>query len=208
VTDVQAMTSLAASDMDGRDAYRLLISVVGPRPIAWVSTVGRDGSRNLAPFSFFNAVANRPLTVMVSVSAKSGGGPKDTLRNAQETGEFVLNLADEALARQMNDTSGEWAYGDDEFERAGLTALPSVDVEPPRVAGAAVAMECRLNQVVPVGQTSYTLILGEVLRFHIRDGLLRPNGLLDAAKARPIARLGGDEYATIGQVFEMKRPQV
>jgi flavin reductase (DIM6/NTAB) family NADH-FMN oxidoreductase RutF len=202
------MESLVVAEMDGRDAYRLLISVVGPRPIAWVSTVGKDGSRNLAPFSFFNAVANRPLTVMVSIANKSGGGPKDTLRNAQETGEFVLNLADEALARQMNETSGEWAHGVDELERAGLTAVPSIDVKPPRVAEAAVAMECRLNQVVPVGQTSYTMMLGEVLRFHVREGLLRPNGLVDAEKARPLARLGGDEYATIGRVSEMKRPQV
>lgn len=202
------MTSLVVAEMDGRDAYRLLISVVGPRPIAWVSTVGRDGSRNLAPFSFFNAVGNRPLTVMVSVANRADGGPKDTLRNAEETGEFVLNLADEALARQMNETSGEWAYGVDEFERSGLTAVPSVDVKPPRVAEAAVAMECRLTQVVPVGQTGYTMILGDVLRFHIRDGLLRPNGLVDAEKARPIARLGGDEYATVGRVFEMKRPRV
>jgi flavin reductase (DIM6/NTAB) family NADH-FMN oxidoreductase RutF len=181
---------------------------VGPRPIAWVSSVGADGSHNLAPFSFFNAVANRPLTVMVSISARSGGGSKDTLRNVQEIGEFVLNLADEALARQMNESSGEWAYGVNEFERAGLTAVASVDVKPPRVEEAAIAMECRLSQVVPVGQTSYTMILGEVLRFHLREGLLRPNGLVDATKSRPIARLGGDEYATIGRVFEMKRPQV
>lgn len=202
------MESLAVAEMDGRDAYRLLISVVGPRPIAWVSTVGKDGSCNLAPYSFFNAVANRPLTVMVSIANKSGGGPKDTLRNAQETGEFVLNLADEALARQMNETSGEWAYGVDELVRAGLTPAASVDVKPPRVAEAPVAMECRLSQVVPVGRTSYTLMLGEVLRFHVREGLLRPNGLVDAEKARPLARLGGDEYATIGRVFEMKRPRV
>ena len=203
-----AMKTLAVADMDGRDAYRLFISVVGPRPIAWVSSRGADGSLNLAPFSFFNAVANRPMTVMVSVSARAGGGPKDTLQNVQETGEFVLNLADEALARQMNESSGEWARGVNEFERAGLTPVDSVDVKAPRVAEAAIAMECRLSQVVPVGQTSYTMILGEVLRFHIRDGLLRENGLVDATKSRPIGRLGGDEYATIGDDFEMKRPVV
>ena len=201
------MKSLAVAEMDGRDAYRLLISVVGPRPIAWVSTLGTDGTLNLAPFSFFNAVANRPLTVMVSI-ARRGEGPKDTLRNIQDTREFVLNLADEALARQMNESSGEWPYDVDEFARAGLTTAASVDVKPPRVAEAAVAMEARLSQVVPVEGTSYTIVLGHVLRFHIRDGLLRENGLLDAMKARPIGRLGGDEYATVGSVFEMKRPVV
>lgn len=193
--------------MDGRDAYRLLISVVGPRPIAWVSTLGTDGTLNLAPFSFFNAVANRPLTVMVSI-ARRGDAPKDTLRNIQDTGEFVLNLADEALARQMNESSGEWPYDVDEFERAGLTTAPSVDVKPPRVAEAAIALEARLSQVVPVNGTSYTIVLGHVVRFHLREGLLRENGLVDALKARPIGRLGGDEYATVGRVFEMKRPAV
>lgn len=193
--------------MDGRDAYRLLISVVGPRPIAWVSTLGTDGTLNLAPFSFFNAVANRPLTVMVSI-ARRGDAPKDTLRNIQDTGEFVLNLADEALARQMNESSGEWPYDVDEFERAGLTTAPSVDVKPPRVAEAAIALEARLSQVVPVNGTCYTIVLGHVVRFHLREGLLRENGLVDALKARPIGRLGGDEYATVGRVFEMKRPAV
>src|SRR5436190_7131277 len=103
------MKSLAVADMDGRDAYRLLISIVGPRPIAWVSTLGTDGTLNLAPFSFFNAVASRPMTVMISIGNR-GQAPKDTLRNVQQTGEFVLNLADEALARQMNESSGEWSY--------------------------------------------------------------------------------------------------
>jgi flavin reductase (DIM6/NTAB) family NADH-FMN oxidoreductase RutF len=208
VTDLQTTTTLAVADMDGGAAYRLFISVVGPRPIAWVSSRAADGSLNLAPFSFFNAVANRPMTVMVSVSARAAGGPKDTLRNVQETGEFVLNLADEALARQMNESSGEWEHGVSEFEKAGLSAVDSVDVSVPRVGEAAIAMECRLTQVVPVGETSYTMILGEVLRFHIRAGLLRENGLIDATKSRPIGRLGGDEYATVGRVFEMKRPVV
>jgi flavin reductase (DIM6/NTAB) family NADH-FMN oxidoreductase RutF len=201
------MPAIDPAAMPSRDAYRLLTSVVVPRPIAWVASLGADGTRNLAPFSFFNAVGNTPLTIMVSVGSR-GGGPKDTLRNARETGEFVVNIVDEPIARQMNLTSGEYDYGVDEFERSGLTPAPSLAVRPPRVAEAAVALEARLSQVVPVAGTGYTMILGHVVYFHLRDGLLRPSGLVDAERLRPLARLGGDEYATIGGVFELTRPRV
>ena len=201
------MMSIAPGDLDPREAYRLMISIIVPRPIAWVSTVGADGALNLAPFSFFNGVANNPLTIMVSVGQR-GGHPKDTLRNAQETGEFVVNIVDEALAEAMNTTSGEWPYDADEFELAGLATAPSVDVRPPRVAAAPAAMEAKVSQIIPVEGATYTLILGHVVRFHLREGLLRPNGMLDAARLRPLARLGGDEYATLDRVFSMARPQV
>ncbi|MFN8594680.1 MAG: flavin reductase family protein [Anaerolineae bacterium] len=200
------MQTIVPSDLDPRDAYRLLISAVVPRPIGWASTIGADGSLNIAPFSFFNAVSNMPLTVMISVGQRRGQ-PKDTLRNARETGEFVINIVDEDLAAAMNTTSGEWAYDVNEFDRAGLATAPSLDVKPPRVAAAPIALECKVTQIVPVQDTTYTLILGRVLRFHIRSGLLRPNGQIDATLLKPVARLSGDEYATLGRVFEMQRPQ-
>jgi flavin reductase (DIM6/NTAB) family NADH-FMN oxidoreductase RutF len=203
----ETMTSITTEALLPRDAYRLMISVVVPRPIGWVSTVGADGTPNLAPFSFFNGIASSPPTVMVSVSRRADQ-PKDTLRNAQETGEFVLNIVDEALATRMNQTAGEWPYEIDEWQQAGLVAVPSVDVRPPRVADAPVALEATVTQIVPVEGTHYTMILGRIVRFHIRDGLLRDNGLVDAELLRPVARLGGDEYATIGGVFAMARPQV
>ncbi|MBP7688533.1 MAG: flavin reductase family protein [Thermoflexales bacterium] len=199
------MLTLVPTDLDPRDAYRLLISAVVPRPIGWASTIGADGSLNIAPFSFFNAVSNMPLTVMISVGQRKGQ-PKDTLRNAQETGEFVLNIVDEDLAAAMNVTSGEWAYDVNEFDRAGLQTADSIDVKPPRVAAAPIALECKVTQIIPVQDTTYTLILGRVVRFHIRSGLLRPNGQIDAALLKPVARLSGDEYATLGRVFEMPRP--
>jgi flavin reductase (DIM6/NTAB) family NADH-FMN oxidoreductase RutF len=202
----QDMTSIVPTDLDPREAYRLLISVVVPRPIGWASTIGADGTLNLAPFSFFNAVSNMPLTVMISVGQRKGQ-PKDTLRNAQETGAFVINIVDEALAAAMNVTSGEWAYDVNEFDRAGVTPAASIDVPPPRVAEAPVALECKVTQIVPVIDTTYTMILGRVLRFHIRSDLLRPNGAVDALRLRPLARLSGDEYAALGRMFEMKRPQ-
>jgi flavin reductase (DIM6/NTAB) family NADH-FMN oxidoreductase RutF len=184
-----------------------MISVVVPRPIGWVSTVGADGSLNLAPFSYFNGVASYPPTVMVSVGQRAGQA-KDTLRNAQETGEYVLNIVDEALVKAMNHTSGEWPYQVNEFEQAGLITAASVDVRPPRVASAPVAMEVKATQFVPVEGTRYTMILGRVVRFHLREGLLRPDGLVDPARLRPIARLGGDEYATLGAFFSLNRPAV
>ena len=198
--------SIVPTDLDPREAYRLLISVVVPRPIGWTSTIGAGGSLNLAPFSFFNAVGGNPPTVLISVGQRKGN-PKDTLRNAQETGEFVINIVNAELAEAMNQTSGEWAYEVNEFNRAGVTPAASIDVRPPRVAEAPIALECKVTQIVPVIDTTYTLILGRVLRFHIRSDLLRSNGLVDALRLEPVARLSGDEYATIGRVFEMKRPQ-
>jgi len=199
------MISIVPGDLPPRDAYRLLISAVVPRPIGWTSTIGADGTLNLAPFSFFNAVGGTPPTVMIAVGQRQGN-PKDTLRNVRETGEFVINIVDEDLAAAMNETSGEWAYDVDEFDRAGLITAPSIDVKPPRVANAPIALECKVTQIVPVIDTTYTLILGRVLRYHLRANLLRSNGLIDASALKPVARLGGDEYATIGRVFEMKRP--
>ncbi len=204
-TRSEAMISIAPGDLQPRDAYRLLISVVVPRPIGWTSTIGPDGTPNLAPFSFFNAVGGVPPTVMICVGQRKGNS-KDTLHNARETGELVINIVNEDLAAAMNETSGEWAYEVNEFDRAGLTPLPSIDVRPPRVAEAPIALECQVTQIVPVVDTTYTMILGRVLRYHIREDLLRPNGMVDALRLKPIARLGGDEYMTIGRVFEMKRP--
>lgn len=199
------LISIVPTDLDPREAYRLLISVVVPRPIGWTSTIGAGGLLNLAPFSFFNAVGGNPPTVLISVGQRKGS-PKDTLRNVQETGEFVINIVNAELAEAMNQTSGEWPYEVDEFDRAGVTPAASIDVKPPRVAAAPIALECRVTQIVPVIDTTYTLILGRVLRFHIRSDLLRPNGLVDALRLEPVARLSGDEYTTIGRVFEMKRP--
>ena len=201
------MQTILPSDLLPPDAYRLLISVVVPRPIAWVSTQGKDGTLNLAPFSFFNAVAGNPPTLMVSISQRKGK-PKDTLQNIQEMGEFVVNIVSEELAEAMNLTSGEWDYSVDEFAMAHLETAPSVDIKPPRVAAAKAAMECRLTQLIPLEGSSYTIVLGRVLRYHIQEGLLRANGLVDDGQLRPVGRLGGDEYTRFGEVFEMVRPKI
>jgi flavin reductase (DIM6/NTAB) family NADH-FMN oxidoreductase RutF len=200
------MLSINPSEMPPRDVYRLFISLLVPRPIAWVSTIGVDGSLNLAPYSFFNGVGGTPPTVMFSVSLRKGA-IKDTFRNVQETGEFVLNLVDESLAEAMNLTSGEYAYEVDEFAIAGLQIAPSTIIHPPRVATSPAAMECKLTQLVPVEGTNNTLVIGRVVFFHLREGLLRSNGLVDSNLLLPLARLGGDEYGHVREVFTLPRPR-
>ncbi len=203
--------SFIPDELEPREAYRLMLSLIVPRPIAWVSTLGADGTPNLAPFSFYTGVSGNPPVVLFSVSPRSarlGGGEKDTLRNVRATGEFVVNLVTEALAEVMNQTSGEYPPGVDEFTQAGLTAAPSVDVRPPRVAEAPAALECRLHQLVPVEGSGSVMVLGRVVRYHVRADLQRDSGLVDAAALRPVARLGGSEYATLGEVFSLERPKI
>jgi flavin reductase (DIM6/NTAB) family NADH-FMN oxidoreductase RutF len=199
--------SLDPAELQPAEGYRLLTSLVVPRPIAWVGTRGRDGSINLAPFSFFNAVGDHPPTIMISVGSRRGQ-LKDTRRNIEETGVFVVNLVSRDLAEAMNLTSGDWPYGDNEFERAGLGTVPGDVVAAPRVAQAQAALECRLSQVVPVSGTHYTMILGQVVRFHLAEGLMRPNGTADPVGLGAIGRLSGEEFATLGSVFSMPRPIV
>jgi len=186
--------------------YHLVTSTVIPRPIGWASTVNKSGARNLAPFSFFNAVSGDPPILMISVGQREGRA-KDTLGNITETGEFVLNIVSEAVAQQMNLTSGNYLPDVDEFALSGLTPLRSVKVKAPRVAEASVSMECVLTQTVPLPRSEYTVILGEVVYFHIDDAILDERGRVDPLKLAPVARLGGSSwYATPGRIFEMKRP--
>ena len=203
----QQIITIDPSELSGRDTYRLLISAIIPRPIAWVSTLGRDGTLNLAPYSFFNGVAGNPPTVMFSVEQRAGQ-PKDTLRNVEETGECVVNLADRALAESMVKTAGEWDYEVNEFKEAGLKTIPSMAVKPPRVANAPIAMETKLVQLVPVPNSHSTLVLARVVRFHIREGLLLPKGTVDPVKFDPVARLGSADYTTLNEIITILRPQV
>ena len=203
-----SMAAFRVTELEGRDAYKLLTSALVPRPIAWVSTVSPGGVPNLAPYSFFNAVASDPLTVMFAPGKRADGSPKDSLQNARETGEFVVNLADEPLAGALNHTSGAWAHGVDEFAEAGLTAAPSSLVRPPRVAAAPVALECRVSQLVEVAGSTSTLVLGQVLVVQVRRDLLGDDGLIVTERYRPIARLGRDEYSALGRVFSLARPEV
>jgi flavin reductase (DIM6/NTAB) family NADH-FMN oxidoreductase RutF len=192
--------------------YKLLIGCVVPRPIAWVSTVGANGVNNLAPFSFFMAITNDPPTLAFSSGPRSadvaaGRTRKDTVVNVEATGEFVVNVVDDALAEAMNLTSGEYAPDVDEFALADLATAPSVKVKPPRVAAAPIAMECRLAQIIPVGRGPHSLVIGEVVHFHIRDDVYDPaTGRIAMDRLKPVGRLAGNMYTHVHDVFEMKRP--
>ena len=177
--------------------YRLMNSVVVPRPIAWVSSTSAAGVDNLAPHSFFTVASVTPPVVQFT-----SVGPKDTLRNVRETGEFVVNLAPEPLFEQINESATDYPPEIGEFDAAGVAREPSVRVRPPRVADSPVALECRLHDVVPVGDCF--LILGQVVHIAIRSDTL-VDGHPEIQKLRPLARLGRDEWSTIGEVWEIKR---
>ena len=192
-----------------RETYKLLIGCVVPRPIAWVSTVDRAGARNLAPFSFFNAIGSNPPAVSISINyADNPDQRKDTLRNIVDTGEFVVNIVDEDLAQAMNTTAANYPPGIDEFEVAGVVAVPSSAVHPPRVDGAPVSMECKLLTLVPVGQGpgSATLVIGVIQMIHMRADIVNERHYIDITKLRPVARLAGASYAYVHETFDMIRP--
>lgn len=191
------------------DVYHLLIGIVTPRPIAWVTTVDPEGRVNLAPFSFFNAFSGNPPVVVFSPTLRRDGGKKDTLRNVEATREFVLNAAVESLAEKINLSSKDLPYGESEVDLTGLKLLPSMKVRPPRIAETPVTMECKLMQIVPLGKgpIAGNLVIGEVLVMHIDDAVLDTKGRIDPRKLQTISRLGGDFYCRTTDLFEMKRPQ-
>jgi flavin reductase (DIM6/NTAB) family NADH-FMN oxidoreductase RutF len=190
-----------------RDLYKILIGSVVPRPIGFISTISVDGKLNLAPFSFFNAVSGDPPVVAFTASFREPR--KDSYVNIKATGEFVVNIVSEAIAEKMNLTSGEYPHGRDEFEISGLTPIASDLVKPPRVAESPVNMECKLRQIIDISERPHggSLILGEVVRFHVDDAIVE-NYRIDPEKLRAIGRMGGNEYARTRDRFEMIRPKV
>ena len=190
------------------DVYHLLVGVVTPRPIAWVTTIDSQSRVNLAPFSFFNAFGANPPVVVFSPTLRRDGSKKDTLRNLEATGEFVLNAAVDALAEKINLSSKELPYGQSEVELTGVTLIPSMKVKPPRLAETPVTVECKVLQIVSTGKgpIAGNLVIGEILVMHIADSVLDDKKRVDPRKLRTIARLGGDYYCRSTELFEMKRP--
>lgn len=194
------------SSIPPSDCYKLLASTVTPRPIAWVVTQDKNGVLNAGAFSFFNAFAGNPPVLGIGVASHKPGRPKDTRVNIQETGEFVVNLVSESNAEQMNITAIEFDYGVDELAEAGLTPLPSVRVKPPRIAESPVAMECKLMQIVDLGESG--LVLGRVLAMHVRDEFVLDASAryIDTPKLRLLGRMHGRGwYARTTDLFDMPR---
>jgi flavin reductase (DIM6/NTAB) family NADH-FMN oxidoreductase RutF len=191
-------------ELSQRAMYRFMIGIVLPRPIAFVSTVSADGAFNVAPFSYFNAISSQPPLVGISVTHRDGQ-PKDTLRNIQETGEFVVNIVNEKLLERVVHASGEWPREVDEFQLTGLTAVKSDLVRAPRVAESPASLECRLFRVIELGNSFF--VVGEIVRAHVADDVLT-DGRVDPVKLRPVGRLGGDGYSVVREVELHARPKV
>jgi flavin reductase (DIM6/NTAB) family NADH-FMN oxidoreductase RutF len=186
------------AELGTQDFYRLLTSVVVPRPIAWVSTTSGDGSwDNLAPHSFFTvSCVDPPIVQFTSV------GRKDSVRNAEESGEFVVNLAPEHLFEEINATATNFPRGASEFDEVGIAREPSLRVRPPRVAASPVALECTLHSTLRLGDS--VVVFGRVVHAAVSEAVLT-DGRPDARLLHPVARLGRNEWATLGEILEIKR---
>lgn len=189
------------------DAYMILSGLVTPRPIALTTTVDPEGRINAAPFSFFNVLGDSPPIVGLCPGDRSPGIPKDTARNIRLTHEFVVNLVDEALAQKMNLCAASLPPEENELLHAGLTSLPSTSVRPPRIAEAPASLECRSHSIIEIGDNR--LIIGEVLRVHVRDDLFDPETWhIKPGRYQPIGRMQAPHwYCRTTDLFEMKRPR-
>jgi flavin reductase (DIM6/NTAB) family NADH-FMN oxidoreductase RutF len=201
--------SIDPAAIPAADAYSLLTGCVVPRPIAFVSSLSRAGTANLAPFSFFNAGGAHPPSLVFSTVTSGAGRDKDTLNNIRETGEYVVHIVPWSVRERMNQASADYPPEVDEFEAAGFTKAPSVRVKPWRAAECPIAMECRLFQILVHGEGPLraNYVIGEVVLFHISEAVL-VGGRVDAAKLGAIARLGGANYTRVTpeSMFGMPRP--
>ncbi|MYS19289.1 NADH-FMN oxidoreductase RutF, flavin reductase (DIM6/NTAB) family [Streptomyces sp. DvalAA-14] len=186
------------SELDRNTFYKLLTAVVVPRPIAWVSTTNRDsGTDNLAPHSFFTvSCVSPPIVQFTSV------GRKDSVRNVEETGEFVVNLAPEHMFEQINQTATDFPSDVSEFDAVGIAREPSLRVKPPRVAASPVALECELHSTVRLGDS--TVVFGRVVHAAVSEAVM-VDGHPDVKKLRPLARMGKNEWGTLGELWEINR---
>ena len=189
------------------DIYKLLIGLVGPRPIGWIGSLSEEGVRNLAPFSFFNAVAASPPTVLFS-TIRAGGSKKDTLANVEQTRAFTVNVVTEQVVDAMNVTAGRSDPSVDAFELAGLTAIPGTVVAAPMVSEAKANLECRVTQIVPIGTDgpmAASIVIGEVVRVHV-DGSILDGTRIDQAALKAVGRMGGPTYTRTRDQFSLDRP--
>jgi flavin reductase (DIM6/NTAB) family NADH-FMN oxidoreductase RutF len=207
------MRTLDPTQIAVTDIYKLMIGMIVPRPIAFVSSVDLAGVRNLAPFSYFTACSSNPPVVCFCTAVRNAPRPyKDTLLNIEATGEFVVNIVSEEFAEQMNMCSADAPPEIDEFELSGLTAMASDLVKPPRVAESKVQMECRLHQIIRVSDQpgGGILVLGEVLRFHVLESLFddqQKSYKIDPDQLNAIGRMGGPVYTRTRDRFAMQRPR-
>jgi flavin reductase (DIM6/NTAB) family NADH-FMN oxidoreductase RutF len=204
------MVTINPKDIGTVKLQGYLQSAIGPRPIAFASTVDKNGKPNLSPFSFFNVFsANPPILVFSPARRVRDNSIKHTLINCQETKQVVINVVNYDIVQQMSLSSTEYGDGVNEFVKAGLTALPSEVVKPYRVGESPVQMECVVNEIISLGTEggAGNLIICEVVRIHINEAVLDPNGMIDPAKIDLVSRLGGNWYSRANQgLFEVEKP--
>lgn len=201
---------LDPTQISQKDAYKLLIGAVVPRPIAFVSTISAAGKGNLAPFSFFNAVSSNPPCVIIAISKNEDRDKKDTLRNIEETKQFVVNSANEWLIEPLVHCAATFPYGVDEMNVVGLTPEPSKKVKPARVKESAVSFECELFNSIQIGDGgpgSTTLVVGKVVYIHVSSSVYQ-NGRILFPEYKAIGRLGGSSYGKITEIFDIPVPQL
>jgi flavin reductase (DIM6/NTAB) family NADH-FMN oxidoreductase RutF len=197
---------LRLAELPPLERYKLLIGLVIPRPIAWISTWSANGVANCAPFSFFNVFSEEPPLCMVSFNRRSDGELKHTIKNIRRTGEFVVNLADEATAEAMHISSYEIPESESEFAKTGLTPVPATMVRHPRIAEAPASLECRLERRIEFGP-GREMVIGEILLVHAREGVIDPaTRRVSEAHYKPIGRLFASRYCTTRQRFDLPGP--
>lgn len=203
-------TEVGGSDFNWIDFYKMGVSIVGPRPIAWVSSLSADGIANVAPYSFFNMVSANPPVLMFAPTVRRTRDHKDTLSNIQATKEFVVGVVTEDNAGAMVQTSGDYPADVDEFEAVGLTKLDASKVKPALIGESPINFECVLDQVISYGSDPGCgqMVLGKVVALHVDDAMLAEDGLVDPTKLRTVGRLGRNTYARTTDLFDIPRPKV
>ncbi|WP_134686425.1 flavin reductase family protein [Brevibacillus migulae] len=200
------MAELSIAQLERQEKYKLLIGGIIPRPIAWVTSISKEGVVNAAPFSYFNVACIDPMMISISVVRRPGAIMKDTARNIQDTGEFVVNMVDLQNVEAVNQTSADYPSDVSEVAELGLTALPALQVKAPRLGESRIHFECRLHQIVTLGAPAAAdLIIGEVVHVHVADELYY-EGKIDTRKFGAVSRLAGHSYGTIGDIFDIPRP--
>ncbi len=195
------MQSIEARNLSEARVYALLVGIVVPRPIAWITSTDSHGHVNAAPFSCYTFVCNKPPMIAVNIGRR-GGAEKDTERNLRATGAFVVNVVTEDLIAPMHESSRDYPAGTSEPELLSLELVPSQRVRPPRIARSPIALECVLDRIIELGDAPNALVIGEVVVFHIADELLA-DGRVNVRRFRPLARLGGPHYARLGEIITM-----
>ncbi|RPK06007.1 hypothetical protein FH5_01746 [Priestia endophytica] len=203
-----SLLSIEPGAMSEREIYKFLIGSIIPRPIAFVTTTSKDGILNGAPFSYFNIVSSNPPMISLSIQ-RSEGKQKDTARNIIESKQFVVHIVDEQNVEKINKTAASLAPNQSEIELANLTPVESVKISVPGVKEAKIRMECSLEHSLELGGSDSPgcdLIIGKVVQFHIEQDIYK-NGRIDPNGLAAVSRLAGDNYAEIGEIFEVKRPK-